>query len=63
MTGLADIGGPPFLIPLVDRTKVYDLATVIPNCAKAKDFPTGWYVSGAAAGPWPSQGSNCEVSM
>lgn len=61
MTGLIDLGGVPYLLPLVDRTRIYDMETVIPKCIGAKDFPQGWYVSGACAGPWPSQGVNCEV--
>lgn len=58
---LLDIGGPPYLIPLVNREKVYDLAKIIPKYVGKEHFPDGWYASGAAAGPWPSQGSNCEM--
>ncbi|ODM93738.1 Ester hydrolase C11orf54, partial [Orchesella cincta] len=58
---LIDIGGPPYLIPLVNREKVYDLAKIIPEHVGKEDYPDGWYASGAGAGPWPSQGSNCEM--
>ncbi len=58
---IVDLGGVPYLIPLVKREKVYDLLDVIPKFVGAEKFPNGWYISGAAAGPFPSQGSNCEV--
>lgn len=55
---LLEIGGPTYLLPLVDRTKVYELVgimkKVLPN---AKSL----YVCGAGAGPHPSINSNCEV--
>lgn len=55
---LLEIGGPTYLLPLVDRTKVYELLSitkkVLPN---AKSI----YVCGAGAGPHPSINSNCEV--
>lgn len=57
---LLEVGGPTYLLPLVDRTKVYDLVhivkKVLPN---AKNL----YVCGAGAGPHPSIRSNCEVSV
>jgi hypothetical protein len=56
-----DLGGVPYLIPLADRSKVYDLATVIPKYLGKESYPEGWYVNGAAAGPFPSEGTNCEV--
>jgi len=58
---IVDLGGVPYLIPTVDRTKVYDLATVIPEYVGKEGFPNGWNVTGAGAGPWPTQGSNCEL--
>lgn len=58
---LLDIGGPPYLIPLVNREKVYDLAKIIPKYVGSEGYPDGYYACGAAAGPWPSQGSNCEM--
>lgn len=45
----------------MDKTKVYDLATVIPKYVGQEGFPNGWYVLGAAAGPFPVEGTNCEV--
>lgn len=55
---IVDVGGPPFLLPLADRTKIYDLVDiahkVLPN---AKNV----YLCGAGAGPHPLISSNCEV--
>lgn len=57
---IVEIGGPPYLLPLVDRTKLYDLVKVsrkvLPN---AKDI----YLCGAGAGPHPTFNTNCEVSI
>lgn len=63
LTGLSgdetviDVGSPSYLLPLVDRNKVYDI----------RDFKrlTGsdpLFVAGAGAGPWPHVGVNSEVS-
>lgn len=55
---MLEVGGPTYLLPLVDRSKVYDLVRlvkrVLPN---AKNL----YVCGAGAGPHPAVSSNCEV--
>lgn len=55
---IIDVGGPPYLLPLVDRTKIYDVKQlarrVLPN---AKTI----YLCGAGAGPHPLINSNCEV--
>lgn len=55
---IVDIGGTPFLLPLVDRSKLYDLTSigrkVLPN---AKSI----FLCGAGAGPYPLINSNCEV--
>lgn len=55
---IVEIGGPPYLLPTVDRTKLYDLVAigrkVLPN---AKEF----IAVGAGAGPHPHINSNCEV--
>ena len=53
---LLDIGGVPFLMPLVMREKLYDM----------KDYPrlTGspqGLVIGAGAGPWPYLNRNAEM--
>ena len=55
-TRLLDIGGVPFLMPLVMREKLYDM----------KDYPrlTGspqGLVIGAGAGPWPYLNRNAEM--
>ena len=56
-TRLLDIGGVPFLMPLVQRQKLYDM----------KDYPrlTGdnnsGLVIGAGAGPWPFLNRNAEM--
>lgn len=55
---IIEIGGPPYLFPLVDRTKVYDLVEIsrkiLPNA-------NSLYICGAAPGPHPSIQTNCEV--
>lgn len=57
-TTIIDVGGPPFLLPLVDRTKIYDLKSlarkILPNANTI-------YLCGAGAGPHPLINSNCEV--
>ena len=55
-TRLLDIGGVPFLMPTVQRDKLYEM----------RDYPalTGLQeglVIGAGAGPWPFLGRNCEM--
>lgn len=55
-----DVGGPAYLLPLADRSKVYDLVRmvkrVLPN---AKNL----FVCGAGAGPHPAVHTNCEVGV
>ena len=53
---ILEIGGPAYLLPLVDRKKVYDLRTVPQLVGDEKCF-----IIGAGAGPWPYTGVNCEV--
>jgi len=60
-TSIVDLGGVPYLIPLVDRKRVYDLVSVIPKYVGKENYPNGWYISGACAGAWPAEGSNCEM--
>ena len=54
---LLDIGGVPFLMPLVQREKLYDM----------KDYPrltgdqSSGLVIGAGAGPWPFLNRNAEM--
>ncbi len=56
-TRLVDIGGVPYLVPLADRTKLYDLAEM----AELAELP-GAFVIGAGAGSSRVAGVNCEVS-
>lgn len=55
---IVDVGGPPYLLPSVDRTKLYDLVAIgrklLPD---ANEF----MAVGAGAGPHPHINSNCEV--
>lgn len=53
---MIDLGGPAYLLPLVDREKCYDLRTV-PALVEENEC----FVIGAGAGPWPHVGVNCEV--
>lgn len=57
---ILEIGGPPYLLPTVDRQRVYDLNAI---CRRAYqlDNPNGEYMAiGAGAGPWPHAKTNCE---
>ena len=56
-TRLVDIGGIPYLLPLVDKSKRYDLAEV----ARLAGLP-GAFLLGAGAGSAKVAGVNCEVS-
>ncbi|XP_076066605.1 ester hydrolase C11orf54 homolog [Oratosquilla oratoria] len=53
---LADVGGPPYLIPVVKKEKVYDIATVAKNIDLQDAF-----IVGAGAGPFPYVGTNSEM--
>uniref|UniRef100_A0A182PHV0 DUF1907 domain-containing protein n=1 Tax=Anopheles epiroticus TaxID=199890 RepID=A0A182PHV0_9DIPT len=55
---LVEIGGPPYLLPLVDRTKLYDVVSVAKRALH--DDRKAFVVLGAGAGPFPLVGSNCE---
>lgn len=55
---VAEIGGVPYLLPLVQRDKVYDLR----DTAKQTGFDNVFIV-GAGAGPFPHAGTNCEVAI
>ena len=55
---VVEIGGAPFLLPLVQRDKVYDLGSLPEVVGYDPAF-----VVGAGAGPWPYIGVNCEVCM
>lgn len=54
---MIEIGGPPYLLPLVDRTKVYDLKEI---CQKIAPNSTNILAIGAGAGPHPIVNTNCE---
>lgn len=55
---LVDIGGPPYLLPLVRREKLYNLSDV----GKLTDVEPAFLI-GAGAGPWPYAGVNCEMMI
>lgn len=53
---IVEVGGVPYLMPLVNRSKVYDF--------KDMNQLTGVnpaFIVGAGAGPFPFTGTNCEV--
>ncbi|GJQ71658.1 hypothetical protein Trydic_g11354 [Trypoxylus dichotomus] len=52
---LIEIGGPPYLLPLVQRDKVYDMNDIIKLISMDSAF-----IIGAGAGPFPFAGVNCE---
>ncbi|XP_044739972.1 ester hydrolase C11orf54 homolog [Chrysoperla carnea] len=52
---LLEIGGPPFLMPLVNRNKVYELKQI----PEALDLDPA-FIIGASAGPFPHTGVSCE---
>ncbi|XP_049805643.1 ester hydrolase C11orf54 homolog [Schistocerca nitens] len=53
---LVEIGGVPYLVPLVKREKLYDLK-LLGNHAELNPA----FIIGAGAGPWPHAGVNCEM--
>uniref|UniRef100_A0A336LW91 CSON006522 protein n=1 Tax=Culicoides sonorensis TaxID=179676 RepID=A0A336LW91_CULSO len=54
---LLELGGVPYLLPLVDRTRLYDIKTM---CQKALPSLPEMLVIGAGAGPYPFLGTNVE---
>jgi len=54
---ILEVGGPPYLLPLVDRSKLYDL---VPLCQKILPNAHEILTVGAGAGPHPLINSNCE---
>lgn len=52
---LVEVGGPPYLMPLVQRDKIYDLHKLLQHLRRDPAF-----IAGAGAGPWPYLGVNCE---
>lgn len=55
---LCEIGGPPYLLPLVDRTKLYDLRDISRKLLKSGEI----FSIGAGAGYHPFLNENCEVN-
>jgi len=55
---LVDVGGVPYLVPLANREKLYDLTEV----AGLAELP-GAFMIGAGAGSSRVAGVNCEVSF
>ncbi|XP_063229985.1 ester hydrolase C11orf54 homolog [Bacillus rossius redtenbacheri] len=55
---LVEVGGVPYLVPLVQRDRLYDLKDV---GSWAEVEPA--FVIGAGAGPWPYAGVNCEMMV
>lgn len=56
---ILEIGGPPFLLPTVQRDKVYNIRQIL----KHLNYGDTALVIGAGAGPWPYVQSNCELIM
>lgn len=56
---IIEIGGPAFLLPIVDRTKIYNLVEI---SRKILTDANSLFICGAGAGPHPLINSNCEVS-
>lgn len=58
---IVEFGGVPYLLPLVDKSKVYDLVPLLRNINgyESKEF----FTCGAGAGPWPLFDQNCEGMM
>lgn len=57
---LMELGGPPYLLPLVDRSKIYDLKEIAQKLQPPK---TNILAIGAGAGYFPFLNSNCEVKI
>ncbi|XP_055624610.1 ester hydrolase C11orf54 homolog [Toxorhynchites rutilus septentrionalis] len=55
---LLELGGPPFLFPRVDYTKLYDLVSILRKTLN--DSKKQILAVGAGAGPYPYVNSNCE---
>ncbi|SPP84782.1 ester hydrolase C11orf54 homolog [Drosophila guanche] len=53
---LLEAGGPPFLLPLVQRDKLYNIKEI----TRKIQGPGKIFAVGAGAGPWPIRSSNCE---
>ncbi|XP_063702104.1 ester hydrolase C11orf54 homolog [Culicoides brevitarsis] len=53
---LLEVGGPPYLLPLVDRSKLYDTKSMCKKALPSSEL----LVIGAGAGPFPHLGTNVE---
>ncbi|XP_034103449.2 ester hydrolase C11orf54 homolog [Drosophila albomicans] len=53
---LLEVGGPPFLLPLVQRDKLYNITEI----TRQIQGPGKIFAVGAGAGPYPIRNSNCE---
>lgn len=56
---ILEIGGPAYLLPNVQRDKLYDVRTLLARL----EYGNRFFVVGAGAGPWPHLNSNCELIM
>nr|CAD7401261.1 unnamed protein product [Timema cristinae] len=55
---IVEIGGVPYLVPLVQRNRLYDIKDVGRLVGVEPAF-----IIGAGAGPWPYAGVNCEMMV
>ncbi|CAG2054290.1 unnamed protein product [Timema podura] len=55
---IVEIGGVPYLVPLVQRSRLYDISDVGRLVGVEPAF-----IIGAGAGPWPYAGVNCEMMV
>ncbi|XP_064541670.1 ester hydrolase C11orf54 homolog [Drosophila montana] len=53
---LLEVGGPPYLLPLVQREKLYNIKEIARRIQGAGKI----FAVGAGAGPYPIRSSNCE---
>lgn len=56
---ILEVGGPAYLLPLVQKEKVYDIKNLAPHLNHGDKS----FVIGAGAGPWPYANTNCEVNF
>ncbi|EDV95959.1 ester hydrolase C11orf54 homolog [Drosophila grimshawi] len=54
---LLEVGGPPYLLPLVQREKLYNIKEIT---RRAQGAQGKIFAIGAGAGPFPIRNSNCE---
>lgn len=58
---VADVGGPPYLVPMVNRSKIYSFESVLANLNAPSEHLQNALVIGASGGPFREVGSNCEL--